>query len=156
MDYMRSMNDPLMTHSTRQSMALITPFMVEMKKTSNARAIEEPLSTMTSVAYHGLITHESWRSFLTYFYGSAQASGMDDPTGTISTRDRLAIVSHQTPRIEDCYFRMLRPDEIKLAMAFDRDYIILGNQKDQVKQCGNAVTPPVMEWLVERAVESLQ
>jgi DNA (cytosine-5)-methyltransferase 1 len=51
---------------------------------------------------------------------------------------------------------MLRPDEIKLAMAFDRDYIILGNQKDQVKQCGNAVTPPVMEWLVERAVESLQ
>lgn len=155
MDYLRSVNDPIMTHSTRQSMALITPFMVEIKKTSKARSISDPVSTLTSIQYHGLITHESWRSFLTYFYGSAQASAVDDPTGTISTRDRLAIISHQTPRIEDCYFRMLRPDEIKLAMAFDRDYIILGNQKDQVKQCGNAVTPPVMEWLVERAVESL-
>lgn len=155
MDYMRSMTDPLMTHSTRQSMALITPFMVEMKKISNARAIEEPLSTMTSVAYHGLITHESWRSFLTYYYGKSQASAMNEPAGTIRANDGIALVSHDTPRIEDCYFRMLRPDEIKLAMAFDRDYIILGNQKDQVKQCGNAVTPPVMEWLVERAIESL-
>jgi len=45
--------------------------------------------------------------------------------------------------------------EVKLAMAFDRDYIILGNQKDQVKQCGNAVTPPAMEWLVEQSVNSL-
>jgi DNA (cytosine-5)-methyltransferase 1 len=127
-----------------------------MKKTSNARGILEPISTLTSVPYHGLITHESWRSFLTYYYGKSQASAMNEPAGTIRANDGIALVSHDTPRIEDCYFRMLRPDEIKLAMAFDRDYIILGSQKDQVKQCGNAVTPPVMEWLVERAVESLQ
>ena len=116
----------------------------------------DPLSTQTTRQSMGLISDSSWRSFLTYFYGQAQASAMDDPTGTISTRDRLAIVSHQEPKIEDCYFRMLRPDEIKLAMAFDRQYIVLGSQKDQVKQLGNAVTPPAMEWLVERGIESLQ
>jgi DNA (cytosine-5)-methyltransferase 1 len=156
MDYMRSMNDPLMTHSTRQSMALITPFMVESKGQSNVRKITDPFSTITSIPYHGIVTDESWRSFLTYYYGKSQASAMNEPAGTIRANDGIALVSHDTPLIEDCYFRMLRPDEIKLAMAFDRDYIILGSQKDQVKQCGNAVTPPVMEWLVERAVESLQ
>jgi DNA (cytosine-5)-methyltransferase 1 len=41
-------------------------------------------------------------------------------------------------------------------MAFDKQYVILGSGKDQVKQCGNAVTPPVMEWLVQQVVESLE
>ena len=26
----------------------------------------------------------------------------------------------------------------------------------QVKQCGNAVTPPVMEWLLEKSIETLK
>jgi DNA (cytosine-5)-methyltransferase 1 len=155
-DYLRSVEEPLMTQSTRQSMELITPFIVEMKKTSNARGITDPLSTMTSVAYHGLVSTESWKSFLSYFYGQDQASGMDEPIGTVSTRDRFAIVNYKEPSVEDCYFRMLRPPEVKLAMAFDKDYVILGNQKDQVKQCGNAVTPPAMEWLVGQGVDSLQ
>lgn len=154
-DYSRGICDPMMTQATRQSMALVTPFMVEMKKTSNARSISDPLSTMTSVGYHGIVSPESWKSFLSYFYGQNQASGINEPTGTVSTKDRFAIINYQEPRIEDCYFRMLTPAEIKLAMAFDNDYVILGNQKDQVKQCGNAVTPPAMEWLVERSIESL-
>lgn len=154
---MRSVDEPLQTHTTRQSMALVTPFITEMNRTGKGRSVIEPLSTiMAGGNHHGLVTDESWRSFLTYFYGNAQASGMDEPAGTIPTRDRIALLSHKEPKIEDCYFRMLRPDEIKLAMAFDRDYVILGNQKDQVRQCGNAVTPPAMEWLVERGIESLQ
>jgi DNA (cytosine-5)-methyltransferase 1 len=40
-------------------------------------------------------------------------------------------------------------------MAFERDYQILGSGKDQVKQCGNAVTPPVMEWLTDMCIQSL-
>lgn len=30
-------------------------------------------------------------------------------------------------------------------MAFDRQYIVLGSSKDQVKPMGNAVTPPLQE-----------
>jgi DNA (cytosine-5)-methyltransferase 1 len=40
-------------------------------------------------------------------------------------------------------------------MAFESDYVVLGNSREQVKQCGNAVTPPAMEMLIERCVESL-
>jgi DNA (cytosine-5)-methyltransferase 1 len=50
---------------------------------------------------------------------------------------------------------MLAPHEIKAAMAFPEDYIILGTNRDQVKQCGNAVTPPVMEMLIKRAVRTM-
>ncbi len=35
------------------------------------------------------------------------------------------------------------------------DYVVLGSGKDKVKQLGNAVTPPAMEWLTQQCVESL-
>lgn len=152
----RAVAESFQTQTTRQSLALVTPFMVEFKKTSKVRDVNEPISCMTSVGYHGIVTDESWESFISYFYGNAQASGMDEVVGTVSTKDRFALVSHKELRIEDCYFRMLRPEEIKLAMAFDQDYIVLGSSKDKVKQCGNAVTPPVMEWLTERCIDTLR
>ena len=43
-----------------------------------------------------------------------------------------------------------------MAMAFSADYVVLGSSKDQVKQLGNAVTPPAMRWLVQQVVQSLQ
>ena len=155
-DAARNIDGAFQTQKTRQSMALVTPFLVEMKGQSNARKIKDPLSCVTSIPYHGLITDKSLNSFLTYFYGQAQASGMNEPVGTVTTKDRFAIVNYNEPKVEDCYFRMLKPQEIKLAMAFDQKYIVCGSQKDQVKQLGNAVTPPAMQWLVERAIDSLQ
>ena len=131
-------------------------FMVEMKKQSNTKQISDPLSCVTSIPYHGIVSSESFRSFISYFYGQSQASGMDETIGTVSTKDRFAMVNFQEPKLEDCYFRMLQPNEVKLAMAFHRDYVILGSQKDQVKQIGNAVTPPAMKLLVKRGIESLQ
>jgi site-specific DNA-cytosine methylase len=71
---------------------------------------------------------------------------------------KLAIETHNTnfPRRYPSTDSMLKPGEIKLAMAFDGDYVVLGSGKDQVKQLGNAVTPPAMEWLVQQVVESLK
>jgi len=40
-------------------------------------------------------------------------------------------------------------------MAFNKDYIVCGNSRDKVKQLGNAVTPPAMEWLLERGIQTL-
>jgi DNA (cytosine-5)-methyltransferase 1 len=40
-------------------------------------------------------------------------------------------------------------------MAFPGDYVVLGNKRDQVKQFGNAVTPPAMRALIERVIASL-
>ena len=80
----------------------------------------------------------------------------DGPIPTVTTIDRNALVEPGTePRVEDCYFRMLQPHEIKAAMAFPDSYVVLGNKRDQVKQCGNAVTPPAMEFLIRAVTESL-
>ena len=49
-----------------------------------------------------------------------------------------------------CFF----PHEVQAAMAFEDDYIVCGTEKDKVKQLGNAVTPPAMEWLLERGLET--
>lgn len=59
-------------------------------------------------------------------------------------------------RIEDCSFRMLMPAEIGRGMAFHDEYVVLGNQRERVQQYGQAVTPPVARWLLERVMESLR
>lgn len=94
--------------------------------------------------------------FFTSYYGTAKASAADDAIDTITGLDRHALVS-ATEKIDvnDCYFRMLQPHEIGVAMAFEPGYKVLGNKREQVKQYGNAVTPPAMEWLIRQATRSL-
>jgi DNA (cytosine-5)-methyltransferase 1 len=50
---------------------------------------------------------------------------------------------------------MLQPHEVGGAMAFPGAYIVTGTKREQVKQYGNAVTPPAMRLLLARVVESL-
>jgi DNA (cytosine-5)-methyltransferase 1 len=40
-------------------------------------------------------------------------------------------------------------------MAFARDYILLGTKREQVKQAGNAVTPPAARDLGMAVAEAL-
>jgi DNA (cytosine-5)-methyltransferase 1 len=59
--------------------------------------------------------------------------------------------------IDDCGFRMLEPHEIAAAMAFPQGYIPdRYSKKDRIRLAGNAVTPPVMTWLVGRVVRALE
>jgi DNA (cytosine-5)-methyltransferase 1 len=51
---------------------------------------------------------------------------------------------------------MLQPHEIGAAMAFPSDYVVLGTQRERVKQYGNAVTPPVLKLIMERCLEVLR
>jgi DNA (cytosine-5)-methyltransferase 1 len=51
----------------------------------------------------------------------------------------------------------LEPYEIAAAMAFPTGYIPRAlPKKDQVKLAGNAVTPPVMTWIVGRILQALE
>lgn len=153
----RGAHESMQTQTTRQSMGLVVPpaFMVENKKTSNSRPISETAACMTTVPYHGVVTTEAFNAFIHYNYGKDTLSHISDPLGAATTKDRHALVSYETPKADDCYYRMLKPNEVKLAMAFDKDYIITGSGKDQVKQLGNAVTPPAMEWLVNQCAKTL-
>jgi DNA (cytosine-5)-methyltransferase 1 len=51
---------------------------------------------------------------------------------------------------------MLEPHEIQAAMAFLPDYQVLGNKREQVRQLGNAVTPPAARDLIAAIAESLE
>jgi len=53
------------------------------------------------------------------------------------------------------YPTMLEPREIAAAMAFAPGYRVLGSKRDQVRQLGNAVTPPAAEFLLRAVVASL-
>lgn len=71
--------------------------------------------------------------------------------------DRVGVVGALgNTTIDDLTFRMLSPREIGKAMAFPEDYQVKGNHREKVRQYGNAVTPPVMEMLIERCMASLQ
>lgn len=154
--YTKSVTDTFQTQATRQTMGLVIPHIVELNRTGESKPSSNPFSTFTAgVPNHGIMTDEAMRSFISYYYKTVQHSNVNEPTRTATTNDRMSLVSFNKPNIEDCYYRMVKPKEIKLAMAFDDDYVILGSGKDIVKQCGNAVTPPAMEWLIKQVVASL-
>lgn len=95
--------------------------------------------------------------FLVSYYGTNNVSGAGEALPTITVLDRHALVDSnaELPPIDDYYFRMLQPNEIGRAMAFPDRYKVLGTKRDQVKQFGNAVTPPAMDWIMRRCIESL-
>ena len=138
---------------------LQAPVIIENNGQSKAREINNPLGAVTAGGItHGILSTQSVNAFLSYYYGSSQASGIDEATNTVRTTDCLSLVlsSQKVKSIEDYTYRMLKPNEIQAAMAFQDDYVVLGNSREKVKQCGNAVTPPVMEWIIERCIESLK
>jgi DNA (cytosine-5)-methyltransferase 1 len=152
-----ALHQPAFTQTTRATNSIVMPFIVENKGTSKSRSINDRLGCITGASYHALLSHESFRAFLAYNYNGLGVSDIKAPVNTIPTKDRVSLITPGTiPKIEDCHYRMLLPHEVKLGMAFDHDYIVLGNSKDQVKQLGNAVTPPVMKQLLERCIETLK
>jgi DNA (cytosine-5)-methyltransferase 1 len=147
---------------------------VEGREGKSATSTADPMRTMTT---------RSETALLVPYYGNGTARPASEPHGTATTRDRYALIvplrNHNTakpvtepldtvaaagthhgltipaPAVEDCEFRMLEPTEITRAMAFDRSYVILGNRREQVRQAGNAVTPPAARDLVSAVAEAL-
>lgn len=152
--------DPLGAVTAQDHHGLINmPLIVENHGTSKARPTSDRLPGIQTNAKHGIITKEKFDSFLSYHYGGSQmASHITEAMRTIPTIDRISLVKepYEKPKLEDCYYRMLLPHEIQLGMAFADNYIVLGDSKQKVKQLGNAVTPPVMKFLISRCVASLK
>ena len=168
---------PAGTQTTQTKWGVCVPAFLSRQYSGYDRptALDEAAGTITTQDHHALIglpdmpqsgemaansaliAPESIQAFMAYYYGSLNASGLDEALGTVTTVDRAGLVNVPAGGIDvnDCTFRMLQPHEIQAAMAFPGDYVVLGNKRDQVKQLGNAVTPPVMALLLERAVASL-
>jgi DNA (cytosine-5)-methyltransferase 1 len=111
----------------------------------------EYLRTMTTAGHQSLVT---WDHLLVPYYGNGTARPVAEPVGTLSTRDRYALVTGDVD-IQDVLFRMLEPHEIGRAMSFADQYIVLGNKRERVRQYGNAVTPNAAEVILCALTEAI-
>lgn len=136
---------------------VVVPFLSSYHSTGDGAGVDEPLPTQDTRDRHALVLAPFILSYYTRLAGQQSAvAGLDDALPTVPGRAVHYLAQPgETPAVEDCGFRMLQPHEIGRAMAFPTGYKVVGNQREKVKQYGNAVTPPVMRWLVERCVEVL-
>lgn len=159
---------------------------------SSARAVTEPVGTMTAGGIHHSLTIAGGFTKINGGPGDTAWHNWDEALGTITARDTTGLIvlpwidqyrsdpaavsdqlatvmthaRHALASIEpgdpadvdvdDVRFRMLHPDpEIRRAMAFGDDYILAGNKTQMIAGLGNAVTPPVADWLTQQALATL-
>ncbi|SHK36968.1 DNA cytosine methyltransferase [Halomonas caseinilytica] len=150
--------------------ALVTAFMAQMNGgfyDGAGRDAREPLSTITGRGTQQQLVTANLASsltpdqetgalrvaaFLINYYGKGQPRDLREPLDTITTRDRLALVTvtiQGTPYvIVDIALRMLKPRELYRAQGFPDSYIIDRGHDGrrftltaQTRMCGNSVSP---------------
>lgn len=153
-----SANDPLRTQTARNETGLAwLPFVAELRGGGSvARSVAGALATVTASGnHHGLVAPVGVTDHLLIpYYGTGTARPVTEPVGTLSTRDRFALVKGDVD-IDDVLFRMLEPHEIGRAMSFADQYIVLGSKRERVRQYGNAVTPNAAEVILCALVEAI-
>ncbi|WP_339494616.1 DNA cytosine methyltransferase [Pseudomonas sp. RA_105y_Pfl2_P56] len=167
----RDAADPLHTISAGGTHhGLVTAFMERQFGASVGQGVDEPAPTITAGGGGKSSLVELQLSpeveagalrvaaFLISYYGTENMSAADAPAPTITTKDRLGLVTvtiKGTPYvIVDICLRMLQPAELYKAQGFPADYIIshgadgkLFTKTQQVHMCGNSVSPPPMAAL---------
>ena len=178
----RDLNDPLHTISAGGTHhGLMSAFLERQFGASVGQALDDPAPTITAGGGGKSSLVELQLSpeveagalrvaaFLISYYGTENVSEASEPSPTITTRDRLALVTvtiKGTPYvIVDICLRMLQPAELYKAQGFPADYIISHGadgkpftKTQQVHMCGNSVSPPPMAALARandpwRAIE---
>ena len=92
-------------------------------------------------------------AFLVNYYGNGTARDLHAPLDTITTKDRLALVTVYIAGVPwvivDIRLRMMDPHELYKAQGFPSDYIFTHGgdgrpftKTAQVRMCGNSVSPP--------------
>lgn len=137
-DVARALTEPGGTVVSSAHPTLVCPpFMLDKKGPQAIRSLAEPMSTQAGTA----------QIYLCQPPDPASAGGNPFPGEEPEERP--------LPPVEECGYRMFEPHEIKRAMGFPDDYIVLGSKDRQVEQLGNAVTPDVPRWILDRVVQSL-
>lgn len=167
----RDATEPLHTISAGGTHhGLMTAFMERQFGASVGQPLDEPAPTITAggggksslVELKLSPEHEAGAlrvaAFLISYYGTENTSRADQPAPTITTKDRLALVTVHVKGmpyvIVDICLRMLQPHELYRAQGFPADYIIDKGadgkpftKTEQVHMCGNSVSPPPMAAL---------
>ncbi|HAV3475181.1 DNA cytosine methyltransferase [Acinetobacter baumannii] len=125
-------------------------------------SIQDPLGTITTSGGRNIVSavlskenlNDALRvaTFLINFYGNGDARDIKAPLDTLTTKDRLALVTvwikGEPWVIVDIRMRMLKPRELFRAQGFPDSYVIEHghdgkplSKTDQVFMCGNSVSP---------------
>ena len=165
----QQVGNPLGTVTAGEHHALVGANLLHLRGNCDARDIDEPLHTVSAGGtHHGLVEyklspeHEAGAlrvaAFLISYYGTENTSAADAPAPTVTTKDRLGLVTvfvKGTPYvIVDICLRMLQPHELYRAQGFPASYVIEKGadgkpftKTEQVHMCGNSVSPPPMAAL---------
>lgn len=142
-------NEPLSTQVATASQDWLLGIQIILRNHQDGKPLEAPLGTITASGNH--------TGFLMSYYGTGGESGLSEPMPTVVGHDRHALVeAAKNIKLDDCYFRMIQPDEVAKGMAFPTTYQVLGNKRQQIRQYGNAVTPPVMKMILQRCMETFK
>ena len=158
--------EPLGTITTSGSRRLVTAYMMQANggfNKTDGRSLDEPVSTITNTgSQQQLITATLSQAnlngalrvatFLINYYGNGDARDITNPLDTITTKDRLALVTvwikGEPWVIVDICIRMLKPAELFKAQGFPDSYIIEHGhdgktltKTEQVHMVGNSVSP---------------
>ncbi|WP_063016322.1 DNA cytosine methyltransferase [Nocardia nova] len=146
----------------RELSVVIPPFIAELRgggSKKSARPLTEPLATFAASGFHhGLVQPpaDPDAHLLVPYFRTGRAHPTDRPLGTLTTRDRYALVGADAARlIDECTFRMLEPSEIRAGMAFPATFKALGDKRTQARGYGNAVTPAAAEVIGCALVEAI-
>jgi DNA (cytosine-5)-methyltransferase 1 len=152
----KGMDEPLDTiaaSGNHHGLVMGAPFLMSYYGSNgNQRTLDEAMGTLTATERHALVQVPF---LLGYANGDGPAKTAVDPLRTIHTENGQALAQPHGIEVDDCYFRMLQPHEIGRGMAFPETYTVLGNKREQVRQLGNAVTPPVMKQILQRCAATL-
>lgn len=154
------------TPSSKERESIFSSFMLQANGGFNAtvgRDLREPMSTITNTgSQQQLVSVELSKNnldgalrvaaFLINYYGNGDARDIHAPLDTLTTKDRLALVTVWIKGdpwvIVDIRLRMLHPKELYGAQGFPDSYIFdRGHdgrpftKAEQVHMCGNSVSP---------------
>lgn len=168
----RDLRDGMSTVTTSGSQQqLVTAHLATLRHHSTGRDLREPLATVAAGGeHHTLVQYELSQddeagalrcaAFLMRYHASGgQWADLRDPMTTITTHDRLALVTvwlkGEPWVIVDITLRMLVPRELYAAQDFPPDYVIDRTASGkpltktaQVRMAGNSVSPLPMRLIV--------
>lgn len=173
----RDARDPVSTITASGSQQqLVTAHLMTNTSAHPGAAAGEPVPTITNAGNQAVVEcilspeQEAGAlrvaAFLVKYYGSGIAVDPRDPLDTVTTKDRLALVTvviKGTPYvIVDIGLRMLKPHELYRAQGFPVDYIIDRTADGTplttsaaVRMVGNSVSPPPLRALAEANLDPL-
>lgn len=168
----RSLRQPVSTICTKGAgQALVTAsFMSVMRNNMVGSDLRGPMPTQTASGGHFAevrVAAERTAAFCTGYFsnGGGQMHPLDEPIGTMTTRDRFALVTvHGVPhRIVDIGYRMLSVDELWRLQGFPDTYRtrgIVANGKpltDEVSKrlIGNSVVPHVSRAVTAAILDTI-